>query len=140
MVALASRLSALFHTLDVPTTLLVAIATATVISLAGSHMGEAAVLLGPLVLAYLPCFGVAFVSAVARSRYLPHAEGLSFFIPILCGVFLVFFAGFLGVRAAQLLDQSVFRSQTKVACLMLSYDQPSNQSMKLTAGSSAINF
>src|SRR6187401_2608759 len=101
----ALRLSRWFERFDVPTTFLIALITAIVGSFAGSHMGEASVRLGPVVLAYFPCFGYALLSAVARSPFLPRASGVQFVLPIVCATVLVFFAALLGSHTAELINQ-----------------------------------
>ena len=104
----ASKLRGWFERFDVPTTFLIALSTAFVGSFVVAHMGEASVLLGPAFLAYFPCFGYAFLSAVARSRFLPRREGSSFFIPVLCAVLLVFSAALLGFHAAGKINETIY--------------------------------
>ena len=95
--------------LGVPLAFVTALGSAVLLWLAMIALGEAAVLGGLLVPIYVVFFGTVFVSAVGRSRLLPHVPSVEFLLPIIFGLVLVVASGWLGIRGAHILNDSVFR-------------------------------
>ena len=94
--------------LGVPLAFVTALGIATALWLVMIALGEVTVIGGLLVPVYVVFFGTAFVSAVGHSRLLPRSESIQFVLPIICGLILVVAAGWLGIRGAHLLNDSVF--------------------------------
>ena len=94
--------------LGVPRVFVTALSVAVALWLVMIALGEAALIGALLLPVYVVFFGAAFVSAVGRSRLLPRSESIQFMLPIICGLILVVASGWLGVRGAHLLNDSVF--------------------------------